>query len=150
MSYDSKYTKWVESIIKGFESKDVYQVYRGVPILRVKTSDNPPQYNYMSPLGANTDIDKLRARLDKRVDSELKAAKKLKEGKSSDELNYFKKWEDCQMELELYKKREKETLTKLKELQGKVDEISAAKIQLEKEASYLRNQVKELQKKLSK
>ena len=104
----------------------------------------------MSPLGANTDIDKLRARLDKRVDSELKAAKKLKEGKSSDELNYFKKWEDCQMELELYKKREKETLTKLKELQGKVDEISAAKIQLEKEASYLRNQVKELQKKLSK
>lgn len=128
---------------KGLESKELL-VYRRVPILKIKQSDNPEKYRYMSPLGARDELEKIHDVIDKKLDKEeKKSQRERKKPEDNAELTYFKKWENCQMELDLMKKREAEYISQLKKLEARVDEISKSNIMLQKEAADLRQQAKE-------
>jgi chromosome segregation ATPase len=94
------------------------------------------------------DIDRLHKRIDKRLDeipssgSRDKTSKRDVDNQDSDEGSYFQRWQDCQIELGDLKRREGSMLSKMKELQVKVDELSSALLRLQKEATDLRSKLK--------
>ena len=156
MSYDPKYREWVEKLTKKQEEKglggsnELFQVYRGVPVFRFKIKENPPQYRFRAPLvsGRTGDLDRLCKKIDRRLDKTPsirvrdKAPKKNVDIQGSDDVSYFKKWQNSQVELEDMKRRETSMVSKLKELQDKMDELSTARAQLRQEVTDIKNQLR--------
>jgi len=148
MSYDPKYNEWIEKIskietAKTGESSKVYQVYKGIPIIRTKIKDNPPQYQFIAPVARAKDLDGLREKIDQRLDKTTsRTSRASRKEAEKDETTYFQKWQDCQIELEDLKRRETNMLSKVEELQTKADQLSLEQSRLRKEAADLRNQLK--------
>jgi hypothetical protein len=156
LSYDPKYREWVEIITDKKEaegsskSNELYQVYRGIPVIRVKVRDNPPLYRFVAPVvtGRARDFERLREKIDQQLNKtkspsiRYKVSRKDVADKDSDEVTYFQKWQDCQVELEYMKRREKGMVSKLEELEAKMNELSAARTHLQKEVADLKNQLK--------
>ncbi|MBN2335224.1 hypothetical protein JXL21_06655 [Candidatus Bathyarchaeota archaeon] len=157
MSYDPEYRKWVErqtAKIKADGTGDpdeVYQVYRGLPVFRIKVEDDPPQHRYVAPGSRARDYDKLREKIDQKLDEPQSRQAKPKTptggGKASNEAKYFELWQNCQVELEDMKRREAKTLSKVKELQDKMEELSKTQTQLKSQLNASEAQLKELKKK---
>jgi hypothetical protein len=160
LSYDIKYKEWVEKHLQGTqesgESYELFEVYREIPVLRVKERDDPPRYRFMAPILNNMarDIDRIHSRIDRRLDKapksrdREKAPKKDADRKDSD-VDYFLKWQNCQVELMDMKKREEALRARVEDLQAKVNELSAVQQKLKKEAAELRNQLKNAEKIIS-
>ena len=152
MSYDPEYRKWVERQTTKMkadetgESTEIYQVYRGMPVFRVKVADDPPQYRYVAPGSRARDFDRLREKIDQKLD-EAPSKKSRGKVKQSSEAQYFEKWQDCQVELEDTKRREAGMLSKLKELQEKMEELSKTQTQLKNQLKASEAQLKDLKKK---
>lgn len=158
MSYDQKYSEWVENLIKievarTGELTKVYKVYQGIPIILTRIKDNPPQYQYISPLARSDDLTKLQEKIDERTRKTNTPSKSKRNVAEQDSATYFQKWQVCQIELDDLKRREAETLARLEELQAKADQLSSEQIRLRKEAMDLRSQleaseaiIKDLQK----
>jgi chromosome segregation ATPase len=139
MSYNSEYQEWVEKFIKKKESQgqadttELYQVHRGVPILRIRVKENPPQYRFRAPLisGRMRDLDRLRVKVDQRLDGtpgaddRKRASMKASEVQRSDEISYYLNWQNCQFEIEKMRRRETGLISKLDELQKKVSELGS-------------------------
>ncbi|EMR74139.1 hypothetical protein MCGE09_00167 [Thaumarchaeota archaeon SCGC AB-539-E09] len=155
MSYDPLYREWVERLTnkkeaEGLsESNELYQVYRGVPVFRVKVRDDPPQYRFLAPVvsGRTRDFNRISKKIDQRLDKTQstrvreKAPRKDEAIQFSNEVTYFQKWQNCQMELEDMKRRETSLASKLDEFQAKMDELSSARTQLRKQVTDLKKQL---------
>ena len=151
MSYDPKYRDWVEKHAQGAEESselnELYQVYRGVPVLRVKVKDNPPQYRFRAPKARAKNFDRLSKKIDRQLDKtprtrvKDKTSRKDKDNQDSDEVTYFQKWQNSQMELEDMKRRDASLASNQEELQVKMNELSLARTQLRNEVTDLRKQL---------
>lgn len=159
MSYDPKYRKWVErrtdkKEVEGLsESNEIYQVYRGMPVFRVKVGDNPPQYRFIAPGTRAREFDRLCEKIDQKLDKTPtnrvrdKVSRKDADKQDSYEATYFQKWQNCQVELEDMKRREIRMLSKLEELQVKMDELGLAQLQLKNQLKASEELIKDLKKK---
>jgi len=145
MSYDPKYRKWVEKQTKQHqtmgmsESNKLVEVYRGIPIFKEKVKNDPPEYRFRAPRARSRKIDRLHEKLDKQLDT----TPNTREENQDSEGSYRQKYENSQLELQDMKRREASMLSKLDEIQVKVDELNAAQLRLKKEAADLRSQLKE-------
>jgi hypothetical protein len=155
MSYESKYREWVEKHTRQEsggknKSEQIYQVYRGVPVFRVKLRDDPPRYRFLSPLGRARKYDRLREKIDNRLDKTPDKEKASRRSADTDDskASYFQKWQNCQLELSDMKKREATMLAKLEEFQIKFNELDMVKSQLQKEVTDLRALVADLKNQL--
>jgi chromosome segregation ATPase len=144
MSYDPKYRKWVEKLTNKYqaaslsESNKLIEVYRGIPVFREKIKDNPPEHRFRSPRVRSRKIDRHHEKIDKQLDTTSSA----RIDKRDSETSYRQKYENSQLELQDMKKREASMLSKLEEIQGKVDELNAAQLRLKEEADDLRSELK--------
>jgi len=155
MSYDPTYREWVEILTNKKEAKgssgsnELYKVYRGIPVIRVKVRDNPPLYRFVAPVvtGRTGDFNRLCEKIDQELDKtksnriRYKVSRKDVDEKESDEVTYFQKWQNSQMELEDMKRRDSGLASKQEELQAKMDELSSARTQLRNEVTDLRKQL---------
>ena len=148
MSYDQKYNEWVEKVTKieatrAGESSKVYKIYQGIPIIRSKVKDYPPQYHYLSPLATGKDIIKLQEKIDKILNKANQPKKPvIRTAVPESDATYFQKWQDCQIELDDLKRREAKILSRVDELQAQVNQLSSEQARLRKEATDLRGQLK--------
>jgi hypothetical protein len=153
MSYDQKYKEWVEKFTKestGSGSDKIYQIYQGLPIIRVQISDNPQQYRYHSPLGRSKDLTKLQEKIDKRIkESKEKPVKTRKRDQVSDSV-YYTRWQDCRRALMELKEREADMLAKVEEFQEKFDQMEKEVSDLRALAADLRNQLEAARAELNK
>ena len=146
MSYDPKYREWVEKHTKKEagqrEVNEFYQTYRGVPVIRVKARDDPPLYHFLAPIvrGKTRQFERVCKKIDRQLDKP--SGKRVRKRADSDDLSYFQKWQNCQVELSDMKRREANMLSKVKELQAKVDELSSTQIQQKKDLIELKKQLK--------
>ena len=144
MSYDPKYRKWVEKLTKKYqeaslsESNKLIEVYRSIPVFREKVKDNPPEYRFRAPRVRSRTIERLHEKIDKQLDTTPSA----RVDKQDSEDSYRQKYENSQLELQDMKRREVSMLSKLEEIQGKVDELNAAQLRLKEEAVDLRSELK--------
>ena len=144
MSYDPKYRKWVEKLTNNYqamglsESNKLIEVYRGIPVFREKIKDNPPEYRFRSPRVRSRKIDRHHEKIDKQLDTTPSA----RVDKQDSEDSYRQKYENCQVELLDMKRREVSMLSKLEEIQDKVDELNAVQLRLKEEAVDLRSELK--------
>jgi len=143
MSYDPKYREWAEKLTN--ESNELFQVYRGMPVFRVKIRDDPPQYRFMAPIARAREFNILREKIDQQLDKSPgdRARDKASTKAEDNEIVYFRKWQDCQAELEDMKRRETVMSSKVKEIQVKMEEISSARLHLQKEVADLRTQLRD-------
>ncbi len=148
MSYDPKYRKWVEKQTKQHqtagmsESNKLVEVYRGIPIFKEKVKNDPPEYRFRAPRARSRKIERLHEKLDKQLDK----PQSTRAEKQDSEASYRQKYENSQLELEDMKRREASRLSDLEKIQGKVDELNASVVRLQKEAVDLRSQLKESKK----
>jgi len=148
MNYNPEYQEWVERQLKRPE-RELHEVYRGIPVFRLKVSDDPVEYHFRAPIvkGRIEDIDTLHEMIDRQLDeppsSHVKASRRGGGKLDKDEATYFHKWQDCRVELEDMKRREAKMLAEVEKLRGRVEEISSARMLLEKDVTDLRSQVKE-------
>jgi chromosome segregation ATPase len=141
MSYDPKYREWVENLTRA--SYQLFQVYRGVPVFRLKVGDNPPQYRFLSPVAQENEYNKLCEKIDQQLDKPPAGLTRAKKKEAEqDAISYFQKWQECQAELEDLKRREAGMLSKVEELRVKVEEINTVRTQQQKELADLRNQLR--------
>ena len=144
MSYDPKYRKWVEKLTNKYqaaslsESNKLIEVYRGIPVFQEKVKDNPPEYRFRAPRVRSRTIERLHEKIDKQLDTTASAHVDKQDSESS----YRQKYENCQVELLDMKRREASMLSKLEEIQDKVDELNAVQLRLKEEAVDLRSQLK--------
>ena len=146
MSYDLKYKNWVEKTLanmsEGIDPNTVFEVYKDVPLLREKLSDNPLEYRFHSPLGRARTIDKLHMKIDSRLDDyAVKVKSPSRTGSGDSQVDYYFKWQSCQMENNDLKK-------KIEEYRVKFDEIDSVRSRLEKEVKELRLTADTLKKEL--
>jgi chromosome segregation ATPase len=145
MSYDPKYRKWVEKQTKQHlaagmsESNKLVEVYRGIPIFQEKVKNDPPEYRFRAPRARSRKIERLHEKLDKHLDTTPNTSLENQDSEGS----YRQKYENCQIELKDMKRREARRLSDLEKIQGKVDELNASVVRLQKEADDLRSQLKE-------
>jgi chromosome segregation ATPase len=151
MSYEPMYRKWVEKETKKnkamrlSETDDLYEVYRGMPILREKLNDNPPEYRFRAPRIRARTIEKLHNKIDKKLDQTVPSQRKQDTEKS-----YRQKWENSQIELSDLKIREAKMLSEFEAVQKKVEKMRTQVSKLEKESVSLKNQLKEAKSKIDK
>ena len=144
MNYDPKYRKWVEKLtnknqaMNMSESNKLIEVYRSIPVFREKVKDNPPEYRFRAPRVRSRTIERLHEKIDKQLDTTASA----RVDKQDSEDSYRQKYENSQLELQDMKRREASMLSKLEEIQGKVDELNAAQLRLKEEAVDLRSELK--------
>lgn len=144
MSYDDKYRKWVEKETKKnlamglSDIEKVYEVYRGMPVLREKINENPPEYRFRAPRIRARKIERLHEKIDKKLDTIIPSQKI----QDSDGL-YRQKWENSQIELSDAKKREDKLLSEIEVIQRNVDEMKTQIGKLQKESIDLKRQIKE-------
>ena len=144
MSYDPKYRKWVEKLTNKYqaasmsESNKLIEVYRGIPVFQEKVKDNPPEYRFRAPRVRSRTIERLHEKIDKQLDTTASAHVDKQDSESS----YRQKYENCQVELLDMKRREASMLSKLEEIQDKVDDLNAVQLRLKEEAVDLRSQLK--------
>ncbi|MFA9496838.1 MAG: hypothetical protein ACERKS_13085, partial [Candidatus Bathyarchaeota archaeon] len=81
-------------------------------------------------------------RLHEKIDKQLDTTASTRVDKQDSEDSYRQKYENCQVELLDMKRREASMLSKLEEIQGKVDELNAAQLRLKEEAVDLRSELK--------
>ena len=145
MSYDPKYRKWVEKLTNKYqaaslsESNKLIEVYRGIPVFQEKVKDDPPEYRFRAPRARSRKIDRLHEKIDKQLDTTASA----RVDKQDSEASYRQKYENSQLELQDMKRREASMLSKLEEIQSKVDNLSKAVKTLQNEAVGLKSQLKE-------
>ena len=147
MSYDSKYKGWVEktlvSVADSVDPKKVFEVYKGIPVIREKLQDDPVEYRFHSPLGRSKDIQTLHTKIDNRLEKPEGTRKTSgRSGSADSQVDYYIKWQNCQMENSDLKK-------KIDEYRVKFEEIDSAKSRLEKEIEALHNTAESLKKELS-
>jgi chromosome segregation ATPase len=133
MNYDPKYRDWVEKFLEENKTQgtELLEPYRNTPVIRTKIRENPPQYRFHAPLisGRMRTLERLREKIDQRLDKTPSAREKGKvtrrvvDVKGDEGVSYFLKWQNCQLELEDMKRREAGLVSKLEELQGKMDEL---------------------------
>ena len=144
MSYDPKYRKWVEKLTNKYqaaslsESNKLIEVYRSIPVFREKVKDKPPEYRFRAPRVRSRTIERLHEKIDKQLDITASA----RVDKQDSEASYRQKYENSQLELQDMKRREASMLSKLEEIQGKVDELNAVQLRLKEEAVDLKSELK--------
>ena len=144
MSYDPKYRKWVEKLTNKYqatslsESNKLIEVYRSIPVFQEKVKDNPPEYRFRAPRVRSRTIERLHEKINKQLDTTAST----RVDKQDSEDSYRQKYENSQLELQDMKRREASMLSKLEEIQGKVDELNAAQLRLKEEAVDLRSELK--------
>lgn len=144
MSYDDKYRKWVEKETKKnramglSDTEKVYEVYRGMPVLREKINENPPEYRFRAPRIRARKIERLHEKIDKKLDTII-PSQKIQDSEGS----YRQKWENSQIELSDAKKREDKLLSEIEVIQRNVDEMKTQIGKLQKESIDLKRQIKE-------
>lgn len=152
MSYDPEYKEWVEKLLAK-SGRELHKVYRGIPVIRLTSRGDPPRYRYRAPVvrGGVDEYEVLCEKIDGYLENpsigRVEASKKPVEKIEKDEaVLYYQKWQDCQVELEDMKRREAKILADVEKLRGRMEEISSARIQLEKDVTELKSQVKEYEK----
>jgi len=146
MSIDSKYERWVKKtkakLANGADPDKVFEVYREVPVLREKLSDDPLEYRFHSPLGRSKNIQKLHSKIDNRLDNPEAARKpSSRRGSGESQADYYVKWQSCQMEIDDLKKE-------LEAYKSKFKEIDSVRSRLEKEVKALHETADSLKKEL--
>ena len=152
MSYDLEYKEWVEKLLAK-SGREFHNVYRGIPVVRLKSRGDPPRYRYRAPVvrGGVDEYEVLCEKIDEyledpsigRVEASKKPADKIEKDEAA---IYYQKWQDCQVELEDMRRREAKILADVEKLRDRMEEISSARMQLEKDVTDLKSQVKEYEK----
>ena len=127
------------------DTDEVYEVYRGIPVLREKINENSSDYRFRAPRIRARMIKRLHEKIDKKLDTV-----KLPQNIPDSEGSYFQKWENSQLELSDMKKREDKMLSEIEVIQRKVVEMKTQISNLQKESVDLKTQLREAKSKIDK